>query len=244
MTLVIYIDFIPTLRVENIEWGCLHSMARPLPTSTLRRCKYVLIDQGITAARRGASEGELWWWYTHAVSTAKAVNPQADVKAVAPDSFGSMEKTIELWEKWAPRLERLGATPVLVLQEPRRVDAWIRTKAYRETQAVAIPSRFMDSHTKCVESPLVCAGIISTIARIAKGDGKWIHLLGATSKRLLKALRPLLGRDVNSIDSLGYRLASSKDVRVRLEPGGPGGYMVMPGMEEDYLEAWMRGVFI
>jgi len=244
MTLVIYIDFIPSLRVENVEWGCLHSIARPLPTSTLRKCRYVLIDQGITAARRGLSEGELWWWYTRSISTTRAVNPATDVKAVAPDVFPSMDKTLQLWEKWSPRIERLGAVPVLVLQEPRRTDAWIRTKAYRDATAVAAPSRLMDSHTKCAESPLVCAGIISVIARIARGDGKWTHLLGATSKRLLKALRSLLGRDINSIDSLGYRLASSKDVRVRLEPGGPGGYMVVPGMEEEFLEAWLGGVFI
>jgi len=242
MTLVIYIDFIPTLKVENIEWGCLHSIARPLPTSTLRKCRYVLIDQGITAARRGLSEGELWWWYTRSISTTRAVNPQADVKAVAPDVFPSMDKTLQLWEKWSPRIEKLGAMPVLVLQEPRRVDAWIRTRAYRDATAVAVPSRLLDSHSKCAHVPRLCAEIIATVTDVA-ADRKWLHLLGPP-KRVLHLLRPLLGRAIRSIDSLGYRLASSKDVRVRLETGDPCGYMVTAGREEEFLEAWLGGVFI
>jgi len=208
----------------------------------VRRCRYVLVDQGITAARRGASEGELWWWYTRAISTAHAVNPQADVKAVAPDVFSSVEKTVELWERWAPRIERLGAAPVLVLQEPRRIGEWIRTGAYKDAHTVAVPSRFMDGHVKCAESPRLCVGVIATVADIVATDKKWLHLLGPP-KRVLRLLRPLLGRTIRSIDGLGYRLAASKDVRVRVEPGGPGGYMVAAGREEEFLMAWLRGVF-
>jgi len=121
-----------------------------------------------------------------------------------------------------------------VLQEPRRIDAWIRTKAYKDARVVAVPSRFLDARTKCAQSPRLCAEVIAAVADVVGAtDGKWLHLLGPP-KRVLRVLRPLLGHYVRSIDSLGYRLAASKDVRVRMEPG----------MEETYLRAWLRGLLL
>jgi len=244
MTLIIYIDFLPSLTVEGVEWGCLYTRTKPLPEATPRQCNYVLVDQGLAAARRGASEGELWNFYARAVRRIRAIAPKADVKAVAPDAFGSMEKTLQLWEKWSTWIEKMGATPVLVLQEPRRIREWVKTRVYRDAAAVAVPSRFLDARTKCASEPRLCAEVVATVADVAGAmDGKWLHLLGPP-KRVLRLLRPLLGRYIRSIDGVGYRLAASKDVRVRMEPGGPGGYMVARGREEEFLKAWLSGVFI
>jgi len=243
MTLVVYIDFIPTLAVGGVEWGCLYTRARQLPENTLRHCKYVLIDQGIAAARRGLSEGELWAFYARAVARTRALNPQADVKAVAPDVFGSLERTLQLWERWAPRIERLGAVPVLVLQEPRRIAEWAKTRAYRDAAAVAVPTRFFPTGERCAHAPRACAEIVATATDVvALTDKKWLHLLGPP-KRVLRLLRPLLGRTIRSIDGMGYRLATSKEVRVKKRPGGKGGYMVEPGLEETFLRAWLKDVF-
>jgi len=48
---------------------------------------------------------------------------------------------------------------------------------------------------------------------------------------------------IRPIDGMGYRLAASKDVRVYKRPCGRGGYMVVPGLEETFLRAWLRGLF-
>jgi len=243
MTLVVYIDFVPAFTVGGVEWGCLYTRARQLSEATLRRCRYVLVDQGIAAARRGLSEGELWAFYTRAIARIRAANPQADVKAVAPDAFGSLERTLQLWERWAPRIERAGATPVLVLQEPKRIAEWAETRAYRDAAAVAVPTRFFPTGERCAHAPRACAEIVATVADVAVGtDKKWLHLLGPP-KRVLRLLRPLLGNVIQSIDGMGYRLATSKEVRVKKRPGGPGGYMVEPGLEEVFLRAWLRDLF-
>jgi len=37
MTLIIYIDFLPSLTIEGVEWGCLYTRTKPPPESTLWR---------------------------------------------------------------------------------------------------------------------------------------------------------------------------------------------------------------
>jgi len=46
-----------------------------------------------------------------------------------------------------------------------------------------------------------------------------------------------------SIDGMGYCLVSSNEVRVKKRPGGKGGYMVEPGLEEVFLRAWLKDLF-
>jgi len=134
MTLVIYIDFVPRhlpedvakeLRRRGWELGCLYTRSRAVPKEGLRRCGRVLVDQGLRAARNGVPEGELWSWYARAVALARAVAPSADVKAVVPDAFGSLERTLQLWERWAPphRATRGDASPRATgAPQDRRVD--------------------------------------------------------------------------------------------------------------------------
>jgi len=236
---VMYVDIeVHDLVVEGIEIGCIvtHAMARC--PHCLRRCRYILIDQGLGAAKRPLSDGELWSWYSRAIKAARAAAPDADVKAIVPDAFADMERTLKLWERWSPWIERWGATPVLVLQEPRKIGAWIKTKAYREAPAVAVPARELGS-VRCSQRPRLCADVIAVVADVVSTDKKWLHLLGAAHK-VLQILRPRLGRDIHSFDTFSYRLAVSRDVRIRKTPGEPGLWIAKPGMEKQFLVEWIK----
>jgi len=248
MTLVIYVgvalgvgdlpeDVAKELERRGWELGCLYSLANGMSPGELKKCRYVLIDQGIAAAKRGLSDAELWRWYTRAVKRVKAAAPEADVKAVAPDVFGSLERTAERWEKWAPLIEKMGATPLLVLQEPKRIDRWIKTKAYRDARAVAIPARELGD-VKCSRRPRLCAEVIAAVADVAE-DKEWMHLLGA-GLGVLGILAPLLGRKIHSFDTTAYRMAVSDEVRIRKMPDEPGLWMVTRGLEREFFIPWLR----
>jgi len=164
------------------------------------------------------------------------------VLAIAPDVFDDMFGTVERWHKWAPRIERLGATPVLVLQQPRRVLDWVKHAAFRDAEVVAIPARRIGD-VDCARRPLLCAQIVSLAATAAAEAGKRVHALGLALKEA-RRLEPLLGHAIHSFDTTAYRMAVSKRVRVHKRPGGPGGYLVEPGLEGEFLAAWLSGVFI
>jgi len=248
MTLVIYIgvalsvgdlpeDVAKELERRGWELGCLYSIANGMSPGELKKCRYVLIDQGIAAAKRELSDVELWRWYTRAVKRVKVAVLETDVKVVAPDVFGSMERTAERWEKWAPRIESMGVAPLLVLQEPKRIAEWIKTKAYRDARAVAIPSRELYS-IKCARRPRLCAEVIAAVADVAE-DKEWIHLLGA-GLGVLGILAPLLGRKIHSFDTTAYRMAVSDEVRIRKTPDEPGLWMVTRGLEREFFIPWLR----
>jgi len=246
MTLTIYIDFVPRHLPEDVakelerrrwELGCLYTRSRPIPKEELKRCGRVLVDQGLRAAKNGAPEGELWSFYARAVKAVKAASV-GEVYAVVPDRFDDMWGTVERWHRWAWRIERLGATPVLVLQQPRRVLDWVKHAAFQQAEAVAIPARRI-GNVDCARHPLLCAQIVSLAATAAAEAGKRVHALGLALEEA-RALEPLLGRVIHSFDTTAYRLAVSKRIRVRKGPGGPGGYMVESGLEAVYLAEWLR----
>jgi len=242
VTLWVYIDFKPRCLVaDGARWGAIYTMSRPLPDAVLEQAEMVLVDQGFSAARRGVADGELWRWYIRAVVRAQVKAPGVPVIAVVPDVFGSMERTLRRWEWWARRLQQIGAIPALVLQEPHRVDEWEKTQAYRDAEVVAIPAHYLPDGRKCAHAAEECALAVRRVARRAYGDGKWPHLLGP-KKRTLKLLLDMLGREVKSFDGMAYRMASSDRVRIRSAPGERGRWMVAPGLEEDYLEAWLAGL--
>jgi len=246
----IYLDFIPkSVVVEDVEvkWRCVYTRSKPLPERVLRECEGVLVDQGVESARTGVGDVELWNWYTRAVRRIEELAPRhVDLRVVVPDVFGNMEKTVERWERWASRIARLGrdveVTPVLALQEPNKIDRWVKTGAYKDAEMVAIPMRFLPSGERCASRPRLCAEYAAKAAAVVALDGKWPHLFGP-GKASLRHLLPMLGREVKSMDGMAYRLAASKEVRIRKRPGGPGGWMVVRGLEEDYLVAWLRGIF-
>jgi len=239
---VMYVDIgheVQDLAIGGVEIGCIVTRAMSACPHCLRRCRYILIDQGLGAAKRQLSEGELWSWYSRAIKAARTAAPDADVKAIVPDAFADMEATLKLWEKWHKRIESWGATPVLVLQEPRKIGAWIKTKAYREAKAVAVPSRLLDAGTKCSESPRACADVIAVVADVTSDDRKWLHLLGA-AHRVLQILRRRLGRDIHSFDTTAYKLAVSKSVRIKKAPDEQGMWIAKPGLERQFLIEWIR----
>jgi len=240
-SVVMYVDIgheVQDLRLNGVEIGCIMTYAMSMCPSCIRRCRYILIDQGLGAAKRGLSDAELWSWYSRAIKAARTAAPDADVKAIVPDAFGSMEKTLMLWNKWSPWIEKWGATPVLVLQEPRRIGEWIKTKAYKDAPAVAAPARELGG-VKCAQRPRLCADVIAVVADVVATDKKWLHLLGAALP-VLKILKPRLGRDIRSFDTFSYRLAVSKDVRIRKTPDEPGLWIAKPGMERQFLEEWIK----
>jgi len=238
--IIMYVDIgheAQDLRLDGIEIGCIMTHTMTLCPQCIRRCRYILIDQGLTAAKRGLTDGELWSWYSRAIKAARAAAPDADIKAIVPDAFHDMEGTLKLWEKWHKRIESWGATPVLVLQEPRKIGQWVKTKAYRDAPAVATPARELGP-VKCSERPRLCADVIAVVADVVAGDGKWLHLLGAAF-RVLKILRPRFGRDIHSFDTTSYRLAVSNDIRIRKAPDERGLWIAKPGMEKQFLAEWL-----
>jgi len=246
MTLTIYIDFVPRHLPEDVatelkrrgwEFGCLYTRSRAVPKEGLRRCGRVLVDQGLAAARNGVPEGELWTFYARAIGAAKAAGV-GEIYAVVPDRFNDMWGTVELWHRWAHRLERLGAVPVLVLQQPRRMLDWVKHATFQRAEVVAVPARRIGD-VDCAKRPLLCAQIVSMAAVAAARAKKKVHALGLALEEA-RRLEPLLGRAIHSFDTTAYRMAVSKRVRVHKRPGGPGGFMVEPGMEETYLAEWLR----
>jgi len=248
MTLTIYIDFVPKTLPEDVakelerrrwELGCLHTRSRPMPKEELKRCTRVLVDQGLKAARNGVPEGELWSWYARAIGAAKAAGV-GEIYAVVPDVYNDMWGTVERWHKWAHRLEKLGAVPVLVLQQPRRMLDWVKHVAFQRAEVVAVPARRIGD-VDCARHPLLCAQVVSLAAVAAAEAKKKVHALGLALEEA-RALEPLLGHTIHSFDTTAYRMAVSKRIRVRKRPGGPGGFMVEPGMEVEYLAEWLRSL--
>jgi len=238
---IMYVDIgyeVQDLAIGGVEIGCIMTRAMTMCPQCIRRCKYILIDQGLGAAKRGLTDAELWSWYARAIKVAKTAAPNADVKAIVPDVFHNMEKTLAMWSRWARQIEAWGATPVLVLQEPRKIGHWIKTEAYRDAPAVAVPSRELGD-VLCSLRPRLCADVIAVVADVVATDKKWLHLLGAAF-RVLKILKPRLGRDIHSFDTTSYRLAVSDGVRIRKTPDERGLWIAKPGMERRFLAEWIR----
>jgi len=220
---------------DGVEFGCVTTYANPLTVDEFKKCRYVLVDQGLGAARRRLSDGEIQRFYARSIKAARAA--RSDVIAIVPDAFDDMLKTVELWHKWAPRIVAWGATPVLMLQQPRRIMDWARTQAFREARYVAIPSRWIGS-IRCATMPRLCAEIEGTVARIVAEMGKKVHIAGGTLP-VLRLLRDLFDQAIHSFDTMAYRLAVNK----KLKKKNGGHYMATKAVELEYLLEWLNALY-
>jgi hypothetical protein len=192
---------------------------RPPP----RRGMDALTDIGLRAAKEGVDV----WRYADLVAE---IRPRW---AVAPDVFGSFEKTLELWRRWSPLLSRL-ARPIFVLQE------FYRDVKHVPADYVALPMR-RHHDVNCALQPRLCAERAERVLRWLCGYVNHIHLLGPPL-RAVKMLRDVLRQcegqgSVVSFDTSAYRRAPNSALKRHL-----GGRWQPRNAEEAtvMLEAWLR----
>ena len=194
----------------------------------LRRDVDVLVDIGLRAAKEGAD----LWRYADLVATVK---PRW---AIAPDVFGSFEKTLELWRRWSPLLSRL-TRPIFVFQEFYRVDV-----RHVPADHVALPMR-RHRDANCALRPRLCAERAERALRALCGYVSHVHLLGPPLRavRLLRGVLKQCERwgSVVSFDTSAYRRAPNSSIKKQL-----GGRWQPRTAEEAtaMLEAWMRQALV
>jgi hypothetical protein len=194
----------------------------------LRRGMDVLTDIGLRAAKEGA---DLWRYADLVVE----VRPRW---AIAPDAFGSFEKTLELWRRWSPLLSRI-TRPLFVFQEFYRIDA-----KHVPTDYVALPMR-RHHDVNCALRPRLCAERAERALRWLCGYVAHVHLLGPPL-RAVRILRGVLrqcerqGSDV-SFDTSAYRRAPNSSIKRQL-----GGRWQPRNVEEAVvmLETWLRQALV
>ena len=191
---------------------------------SLRRGMDVLADVGLRAAKEGVDV----WHYADLVAE---VRPRW---AVAPDAFGSFEKTLELWRRWSPLLSRL-TRPIFVFQEFYRIDV-----KHAPADYVALPMR-RHNDVNCALHPRLCAERAERTLRWPCGYVSHIHLLGPPL-RAVRLLRGVLDQcerqgSVVSFDTSAYRRAPNSALKRRF-----GGRWQPRNAEEAavMLEAWLR----
>ena len=189
-----------------------------------RRGMDILADVGLRAAKEGVDV----WHYADLVAE---VRPRW---AVAPDAFGSFEKTLELWRRWSPLLSRL-TRPIFVFQEFYRIDV-----KHIPADYVALPMR-RHHDVNCALHPRLCAERTERVLRWLCGYAAHIHLLGPPL-RAVRLLRDVLRQcerqgTAVSFDTAAYRRAPNASVKRQL-----GGRWQPRNAEEAavMLEAWLR----
>ena len=192
--------------------------------TTPRRGIDILVDIGLRAAKQGVD----LWRYADLVAEVK---PRW---AIAPDAFGSFEKTLELWRRWSPLLSRL-TRPVFVFQEFYRVDV-----RHVPADRVALPLR-RHHDVSCSVRPRLCAERAERALRWLCGYAAHVHLLGPplrSVKMLSNALRQCEKQGaVVSFDTAAYRRAPNSTLKKQL------GDRWQPRTAEEaqkMLEAWLR----
>jgi len=239
---IVFIGFLPSFQVDGVEWGCLYTSKHGISLSSLAKCRYVLIDQGIGAAVR---REDTFAWYIRALNRVKAVAPSAKIRVVVPDAFGDMETTRRLYWQFVKRMGRLldGVEKVLVLQQPQKVHLWVKTEEYRDADVVAVPAKMAaleGGHVPCHKKPELCARLVKDV--LLNVD-RPVHALGPAKRVLLELKERGYLWKLDSFDTLRYRMAPSKRARIKAEEGEPGKYMVVRGREELFLKEWLRGIF-
>jgi hypothetical protein len=193
-----------------------------------RRGIDVLTDIGLRAAKHGVD----LWRYADLVAE---VRPRW---AIAPDAFGSYEKTLELWRRWSPLLSRL-TRPVFVFQEFYRIDV-----RHTPSDYVALPMR-QHPDASCALRLRLCAERAERALRHLCGYVAHVHLLGPPL-RAVRLLRDVLKQcerqgTVVSFDTSAYRRAPNALIKQQL-----GGRWQPRNAEEavSMLEAWLRQALV
>jgi len=190
----------------------------------LRRGIDILTDVGLRAAKQGV---DIW----HYAELVAEVRPRW---AIAPDVFGSFEKTLELWRRWSSLLSRL-TRPIFVFQEFYRIDM-----KHVPADHVALPMR-RHHDVNCALHPCLCAERVERALRTLCGYVAHVHLLGP-SLRAMRLLRDVLRQcerqgTAVSFDTSAYRKAPNSSIKRQL-----GGRWQPRNSEEAIamLEAWLR----
>ena len=209
--------------------GKLITLARPdFHISPSQR--YVLVDIGLAAAR-----GAFWWRdYLRLVGKVVRLNSLIhsveEVAVVVPDVFWNYQKTVESYRKYAPVIKRYGVKLVFVAQELKAPEL---DKLDPEPVIIALPAR-KHGNVICARQPSLCAKRLADAATHMRDLGFKVHLLGPP-RRVLLQLTDMLGRQIRSFDTMSYRRAPSRRVRV-------GGYMATRQTACLYLKEWLRGI--
>ena len=232
--MIVYVNPPTSISYDGVEIGCVTTMANPLTVEEIRQCRRLLVDQGLGAAKRKVSDGEIQRFYAKSIKA--AVVARAEVYAIVPDVFNDLFGTIELWHRWAPRIRAWGAVPILMLQQPWRIFDWVQTVAFQETSYVAIPSRWIgDIH--CARFPEKCARIEGMAAIAAAEAKKRVHVAGGTLP-VLRLLCHLFDTAIHSIDTMAYRLAVNNALKAKYG----GRYMANKSTEGEYLREWIEAL--
>jgi hypothetical protein len=186
----------------------------------------ILVDVGLRAAKEGVD----LWRYADLVAE---IRPRW---AIAPDVFGSFEKTLELWRRWSPLLSRI-TRPIFVVQEFYRVNT-----AHIPSDHIALPMR-RHHDVNCALRPRLCAERAERALRWLCGSAAHVHLLGPPL-RAIKLLRDVLRQcerqgTAVSFDTAAYRRAPNSSIKKQL------GGRWQPNTSEEagaMLEAWLRQV--
>jgi len=193
-----------------------------------RRNMDILADVGLRAAKEGVD----FWRYADLVAE---VRPRW---AICPDVFGDFEKTLELWRRWSPLLNRL-TRPIFVLQEFYRINM-----THAPSDYVALPMR-RHHDVNCALRPRLCAERAERALRRLCGAVAHVHLLGLPL-RAVRLLRDVLKRcerqgTVVSLDTSAYRRAPNNAIKRRL-----GGRWQPRNSAEAtaMLEAWLRQALV
>jgi len=233
--MIVYVNtLVGDIGVDGVEVGCVTTMANPLSVYEIRQCRRLLVDQGLGAARKRPSDGEIQRFYAKSIKAAVAA--RVEVYAIVPDAFNDLFGTIELWHRWAPRIRRWGAVPILMLQQPWRVLDWVKTVAFQEATYVAIPSRWIGD-IRCAQFPEKCARIEGMAAIAAAEAKKKVHVAGGTLP-VLRYLCHLFDTAIHSIDTMAYRLAVNNALKAKYG----GRYMADKSTEWEYLKEWIEAL--
>jgi len=232
--MIVYVNTPTSISYDGIEIGCVTTMANPLTVEEIRQCRRLLVDQGLGAAKKKVSDGEIQRFYAKSIKV--AVASKIEVYAIVPDAFNDIWGTVELWYKWAPRIRQWGATPVLMLQQPWRIFDWVQNWAFQEATYVAIPSRWIGD-IRCAQFPEKCARIEGMAAIAAAEAKKKVHVAGGTLP-VLRLLCHLFDVAIHSIDTMAYRLAVNNALKAKYG----GRYMADKSTEGEYLKEWIEAL--
>jgi len=222
--MIVYVsDPIPA--VDNIEFGCLCSLAK---CNCIGESGKTLVDIGLTYAQAQTIPLKRY------MSLINAAVKHGETYAIVPDVFCNPEKTVTSYRRYAKAIRQRGAKTVLVLQRfYESLDVY--RDVLHEADVVALPAhRHCD--VSCVSKPRLCAERIShALAPLAKEMKLCVHLLGPTV-RTLRALNPVL-RDICSFDTTSYRWAPTQQVADEL---GGKRLAVSREMARRWLLQWLK----
>jgi hypothetical protein len=196
----------------------------------VRRDVKVLVDVGLTGARRGADVAAY-------IAYIRRVGP---TWAVNPDIFGDFRGTLSQWFRFSQIIARY-TEPIFVAQMfYKYLDTVVDLLRLGLIERVALPLR-AHPDASCSVRPRLCAERAERALRALCGAAQHIHLLGP-ALRVLRSLRDVLVQcerqgTLASLDTVAYRRAANSELKRRLG----GRWMPRDSSEATLmLETWLR----